>query len=146
MLHWAEASVLPSYLQQQDIYSTFVSSLDNKFHGLHILFLSLHLCRPPVLQLVSTQVMWKAVLTIWKSYSPDSVVTIPVKLQLNQKILLKRRGGILNGLIYTSWKKQFTKKDGKEFKYGNGLHREMGEFPFLKIFKKHVDITQRDTV
>jgi len=65
MLRWAEASVLLSYLQQQDIHSTFLSSLDKKLRSLlRILFLSLHLCKPPVLQLISAQVMWKAVLTI----------------------------------------------------------------------------------
>ena len=50
MLRWAEASVLLSYLQQQDIHSTFLSSLDKKLRSLlRILFLSLHLCKPPSL-------------------------------------------------------------------------------------------------
>ena len=48
MLRLAEASVLPSYLQQQDVYSTSLSSLDNKLCSLlHILFLSLHLRKSP---------------------------------------------------------------------------------------------------
>lgn len=45
--HWC-CIELPSYLQQQDIYSTFLPSLDNKLHSLLcILFLSLHLHKPP---------------------------------------------------------------------------------------------------
>ena len=71
MLHWAEAYVLSSYLQEQNTCLN-LSSLHNMFHDLHILFLSLRLCKPPVLQLISTQVMWKAVLTVWKSCSHDS--------------------------------------------------------------------------
>lgn len=58
---------MPSYLQQQVIYSTFLSLLGNKFLSLCILYLSLHLCKPPVLQLVSAQIMRKAILTIWKT-------------------------------------------------------------------------------
>lgn len=48
MLRRAEASVLPFYLQQQDIYSTFLSSFENKLCDLLCaLFLSLHLSKPP---------------------------------------------------------------------------------------------------